>query len=165
MRRTSLTMEPQNPLFITFAMSTPRWDQGSSWKTKLVLRLYLNLLHHLPSYGLFEVPNFNVFFWQRWLFSDFSDKGGSFLIFLIKVALFWGNNDWLCDERDLMKIVGQVFQSLQTLQWWKTKNQWLYLILIRCQTLWWTTKCPGMDGIISTSFMQSTSTNIRMTTY
>jgi len=25
-----------------------------------------------------------------------------------KVALFWGNNDWLCDERDLMKIVGQV---------------------------------------------------------
>jgi len=25
-----------------------------------------------------------------------------------KVALFWGDNDWLCDERDLMKIVGQV---------------------------------------------------------
>ena len=155
MRRTSLTMEPQNPLFITFAMSTPRWDQGSSWKTKLVLRLCPNLLHHLPPYGLFEVPIFYVF----------SDKGASFLIFLIQVALFWGNNDWLCDERDLMKIVGQVFQSLQTLQWWKTKNQWLYLILIRCQTLWWTTKCPGTDGIILTSFMQSTSTNIRMTTY
>ena len=79
MRRTSLTMEPQNPLFITFAMSTPRWDQGSSWKTKLVLRLCPNLLHHLPPYGLFEVPIFNVFFltkvalfwffWYRWLFS------------------------------------------------------------------------------------------------
>ena len=79
MRRTSLTMEPQNPLFITFAMSTPRWDQGSSWKTKLVLRLCPNLLHHLPPYGLFEVPIFNVFFWQRWPFSDFSDTGGSFL--------------------------------------------------------------------------------------
>jgi len=25
-----------------------------------------------------------------------------------KVALFWGNNDWLCDERDLMKIIEQV---------------------------------------------------------
>merc|ERR1711953_826988 len=25
-----------------------------------------------------------------------------------KIALFWGNNDWLCDERDLMKIVGNV---------------------------------------------------------
>ena len=24
------------------------------------------------------------------------------------MALFWGNNDWLCDERDLMKIVAQV---------------------------------------------------------
>ena len=72
------------------------------------------MLHHLPPYGLFEVPIFNVFF---------SDKGGPFLIFLIQVALFWGNNDWLCDERDLMKIVGQVFQSLQTLQCIVVKNQ------------------------------------------
>jgi len=45
-----------------------------------------NILHHgTPEPPVYDLHNVNT-----------------------KVALFWGNNDWLCDERDLMKIVGQV---------------------------------------------------------
>ena len=89
MRRTSLTMEPQNPLFITFAMSTPRWDQGSSWKDKVSFETLSEFVTPPTLIWSFWGPKFQCFFltkvalfwffWQRWLFSYFSDKGGSFL--------------------------------------------------------------------------------------